>query len=81
MERILQEEDYTEPPQHYFGVPAVGARSPDALENAVKTALKARGTDRDRGRGRFRPLCRNRLRLMRSKDCLGDCMDMRFAAS
>jgi acetolactate synthase-1/2/3 large subunit len=39
----LQEEDYTEPPQHYFGVPAVGARSPEALETAVKTALKAKG--------------------------------------
>ncbi|AMN43894.1 thiamine pyrophosphate-binding protein [Rhodoplanes sp. Z2-YC6860] len=39
----LQEEEYTEPPQHYFGVPAVGARSPETLENAVKAALKAKG--------------------------------------
>jgi acetolactate synthase I/II/III large subunit len=39
----LQEEDYTEPPQHYFGVPAVGVRDPAALEAAVKTALAARG--------------------------------------
>ena len=39
----LQAEEYTEPPQHYFGVPAVGARSPQALENAIKTALKAKG--------------------------------------
>jgi acetolactate synthase-1/2/3 large subunit len=39
----LQEEDYTEPPQHYFGVPAVGVRDPAALEAAVKTALAAKG--------------------------------------
>ena len=39
----LQAEDYTEPPQHYFGVPAVGVRSPQALESAVKTALTAKG--------------------------------------
>ncbi len=39
----LQSEEYTEPPQHYFGVPALGVRSPDALENAVKKALAASG--------------------------------------
>ena len=39
----LQAEEYTEPPQHYFGVPAVGVRSPDALESAVKKALAANG--------------------------------------
>jgi acetolactate synthase-1/2/3 large subunit len=39
----LQEEDYREPPAHYFGVPAIGVRSADALEAAVKTALTARG--------------------------------------
>jgi acetolactate synthase I/II/III large subunit len=39
----LQEEDYREPPSHYFGVPAVGVSSADALESAVKTALAARG--------------------------------------
>ncbi len=39
----LQTEEYTEPPQHYFGVPAVGVRSPQALESAVKTALAAKG--------------------------------------
>ncbi len=39
----LQEEEYREPPAHYFGVPAVGVRSPDALEAAVKTALAAKG--------------------------------------
>lgn len=39
----LQEEDYTDPPAHYFGVPAVGVRSAEALENAVKKALSAKG--------------------------------------
>jgi acetolactate synthase-1/2/3 large subunit len=39
----LQAEDYGAPPAHYFGVPAVAANSPDALENAVKTALTAKG--------------------------------------
>jgi acetolactate synthase I/II/III large subunit len=39
----LQAEDYREPPAHYFGVPALGVRSADALEAAVKTALAAKG--------------------------------------
>src|SRR5829696_420273 len=39
----LQEEDYREPPAHYFGVPAFGVGDSDALEAAVKTALAARG--------------------------------------
>ncbi len=39
----LQAEEYTEPPQHYFGVPAVGVRSPTALEDAVRKALAAKG--------------------------------------
>jgi acetolactate synthase-1/2/3 large subunit len=39
----LQAEDYAEPPQHYFGVPAVGVRSAAALENAVTKALAAKG--------------------------------------
>jgi acetolactate synthase I/II/III large subunit len=39
----LQAEDYTTPPAHYFGVPAVGVRSPDALEGAVRQALTADG--------------------------------------
>jgi acetolactate synthase-1/2/3 large subunit len=39
----LQSEDYTEPPQHYFGVPAVGVRTPQALEAAVTKALSAEG--------------------------------------
>ncbi len=39
----LQAEEYTEPPEHYFGVPAVGVRDPGALETAVKQALAADG--------------------------------------
>jgi acetolactate synthase I/II/III large subunit len=39
----LQTEDYRAPPAHYFGVPAVAANSSDALEQAVKTALAAKG--------------------------------------
>jgi acetolactate synthase-1/2/3 large subunit len=39
----LQAEEYREPPAHYFGVPAVGVRSADALEVAVKKALAAKG--------------------------------------
>ena len=39
----LQEEEYREPPAHYFGVPALGVRNADALEAAVKTALAATG--------------------------------------
>jgi acetolactate synthase-1/2/3 large subunit len=39
----LQAEDYRDPPAHYFGVPAVGVRSPDALEDAVRNALAANG--------------------------------------
>ncbi len=39
----LQEEEYREPPAHYFGAPAVGVRSAAELETAVKTALAARG--------------------------------------
>ena len=39
----LQEEDYRDPPAHYFGVPAVGVRSADALQAAVTKALGASG--------------------------------------
>src|SRR6266545_721142 len=39
----LQEEEYRDPPAHYFGVPALAANSPDALEAAVKAALTAPG--------------------------------------
>ena len=39
----LQEEPYAAPPAHYFGVPAVGARTPGELAVALKTALAASG--------------------------------------
>jgi acetolactate synthase I/II/III large subunit len=39
----LQAEAYTKPPAHYFGAPAIGVRSADALEAAVKDALAATG--------------------------------------
>jgi acetolactate synthase-1/2/3 large subunit len=39
----LQEEEYRDPPAHYFGVPAVGVRSAEALEDAVRRALDAKG--------------------------------------
>jgi acetolactate synthase-1/2/3 large subunit len=39
----LQEEEYREPPAHYFGVPARGVRNAAALQNAVKEALAAKG--------------------------------------
>jgi acetolactate synthase-1/2/3 large subunit len=39
----LQQEDYREPPAHYFGVPARGVREADALEDAVRSALTASG--------------------------------------
>jgi acetolactate synthase-1/2/3 large subunit len=39
----LQSEPYREPPAHYFGVPAIAANSPDALEQLVAAALTAKG--------------------------------------
>ncbi len=39
----LQDEDYREPPAHYFGVPARGVHSTKALHNAVTDALAAGG--------------------------------------
>ena len=39
----LQTEEYSEPPAHYFGVPAIGVRGADKLEDAVRTALKRSG--------------------------------------
>jgi acetolactate synthase-1/2/3 large subunit len=39
----LQAEEYREPPAHYFGVPALGVRSAEALEAAVTKALAASG--------------------------------------
>lgn len=39
----LQDEEYRDPPAHYFGVPAVGARDGDALRAALTSALDAVG--------------------------------------
>lgn len=39
----LQAEDYRDPPAHYFGVPAIGVRSSDGLEAAVKRAFDVQG--------------------------------------
>jgi acetolactate synthase I/II/III large subunit len=39
----LQQEEYREPPAHYFGVPARGVRRPADLEAAVRQALAADG--------------------------------------
>ncbi len=39
----LQEEDYREPPAHYFGVPARGVRNAAALQEAVTAALAESG--------------------------------------
>jgi acetolactate synthase-1/2/3 large subunit len=39
----LQHEEYRDPPSHYFGVPAIGVRSADALEAAVRRALGEKG--------------------------------------
>ena len=35
--------EYSDPPAHYFGVPAVAARTPDALESVLRSALAAKG--------------------------------------
>ncbi len=72
----LQEEEYREPPAHYFGVPARGVRDAGALEAAVQNALGAPRTHRDRGRRRFRALFGYGLRLSarhcprRHRECL-----------
>ncbi len=39
----LQAEAYRDPPAHYFGVPAVGARTPEELARALKEAFDAQG--------------------------------------
>jgi acetolactate synthase I/II/III large subunit len=39
----LQQEEYREPPAHYFGVPAHGVRRAEDLEAAVRQALAADG--------------------------------------
>jgi acetolactate synthase-1/2/3 large subunit len=39
----LQTEDYRDPPAHYFGVPARGARTPEDVTTLVKEALARPG--------------------------------------
>jgi acetolactate synthase-1/2/3 large subunit len=39
----LFEQDYQAPPAHYFGVPAIGVRSPAELESELARALRADG--------------------------------------
>jgi acetolactate synthase-1/2/3 large subunit len=39
----LQDEEYRDPPTHYFGVPAHGVHSAKALQDAVSAALAASG--------------------------------------
>lgn len=39
----LQDEEYRDPPEHYFGVPAVGARDGETLRAALTAALQAKG--------------------------------------
>ena len=39
----LQAETYEDPPNHYFGVPAIGARSQEVLKATVIDALNAKG--------------------------------------
>jgi acetolactate synthase-1/2/3 large subunit len=39
----LFEHEYQTPPAHYFGVPAVGVRTPDELERELTQALRAKG--------------------------------------
>ena len=43
----LQAEEYTEPPQHYFGVPAIGVRSSDALEECGEEGAGGERPDGD----------------------------------
>lgn len=39
----VEPEPYREPPSHYFNVPAIGVRDPDALKGALEKAFKADG--------------------------------------
>ena len=59
----LQDEDYREPPAHYFGVPARGVRSVAGAGGSGHGGARCVRPDRDRGRRRFRALCRYGLRL------------------
>jgi thiamine pyrophosphate-dependent acetolactate synthase large subunit-like protein len=39
----LLPDEYPQPPAHYFGVPAVGVRTPEDLEHELAKALSANG--------------------------------------
>jgi acetolactate synthase-1/2/3 large subunit len=39
----LQQEEYRDPPEHYFGIPAIGARDGNTLRAALSDALQAEG--------------------------------------
>jgi thiamine pyrophosphate-dependent acetolactate synthase large subunit-like protein len=40
---VVEPQEYTAPPSHYFGVPAIGVRDGDALRSALDTAFAADG--------------------------------------
>ena len=61
----LQDEDYREPPAHYFGVPARGVRSAAGVGRSRDYGARRQWTDRDRSRRRFRALPGHGLRLGR----------------
>ena len=69
----LQAEDYRAPPAHYFGVPAVGARQRRCARRGREDGARGQGPDGDRGRGRFRPLRGDGLRLRSSSERFDAC--------
>lgn len=40
---VVEPETYRDPPSHYFGVPAIGVRTPDAFRVALEDAFRADG--------------------------------------
>ena len=59
----LQEEDYREPPAHYFGVPALGVKDARSAGGRRARRPRCRRPDRHRGRRGLRALRRDRVRL------------------
>ena len=59
----LQQEDYREPPAHYFGVPGAWRALRRRPRRGGDDGAGRRRPDRDRGRGRFRALSGDGLRL------------------
>jgi Thiamine pyrophosphate enzyme, C-terminal TPP binding domain len=62
----LQEEDYREPPAHYFGVPAQRGTFRRCARRGSGGGARRRWPDGDRGGGRFRSLRGHGLRLSAS---------------